>query len=193
MATPEPPVVEGPGKGKAFFDRAKTVAATGNYDFAIEMSIQGLNREPNNVEEHKALRDTGLRRKVTGGKPPGGLLGPKGPYKGKTPKEAMLNAEWILSKDVGSNPSMLTMFRNAVAGEWKETAIWIGGLLKDANRTTKSPKMEIFIEMTDTYEKMGEYAARPRCPPLRHSTEADRYGIGFSRQGYRRQGNTQEG
>jgi tetratricopeptide (TPR) repeat protein len=157
MATPEPPIIEGPGRGKAFFDRAKTVAATGNYDFAIEMSIQGLNREPDNVEEHKALRDTALRRKVTGGKPAGGLLGPKGPYKGKTPKEAMLNAEWILAKDVGNIPAMVTILRNAVAGEWKETAFWIASILKDANRTTKTPKMELFIEMTDIFEKMGEY------------------------------------
>ena len=71
--------IEGPGKGKAFFDRAKAVAATGNYDYAIDMYIEGLNREPFNVEEHKQLRDTALRRKVSGGKAAGGLLGPKLP------------------------------------------------------------------------------------------------------------------
>ena len=94
-----PPSIEGPGKGKAFFDRAKTVAATGNYDYAIDMYIEGLNREPFNLDEHKALRDVGFRRKVSGGKAPGGLLKPKLPYKGKTAKESMLNAAWMLAKD----------------------------------------------------------------------------------------------
>ena len=31
---------EGPGKGKAFFDRARSVAATGNFDYAIDMYIE---------------------------------------------------------------------------------------------------------------------------------------------------------
>jgi tetratricopeptide (TPR) repeat protein len=153
----QPPSIEGPGKGKAFFDRAKTVAGTGNYDYAIDMYIEGLNREPFNIEEHKNLRDTALRRKVTGGKPAGGLLGPKLPYKGKTPKEAMLNAEFVLAKDVGHIPSMLTIFRNAIAAELNPVALWIGDMLLEANRTTKSPKFEIFTEMTDTYVKIKEY------------------------------------
>ncbi len=149
--------IEGPGKGQAFFDRGKAVAATGNYDYAIDMYIEGLNREPFNVDEHKNLRDTGLRRKVSGGKPAGGLLGPKLPYKGKTPKEAMLNAEFLLAKDVGNVPAMLTIFRNAVAGGWKPVALWIGQLLVEANRTNKTPKFEIFTELADVYTKLKEY------------------------------------
>ena len=155
--TTPPPSMEGPGKGKAFFDRAKTVAGTGNYDYAIDMYIEGLNREPGNTEEHKALRDTGFRRKVSGGKAPGGLLGPKLPYKGKTPKEAMLNAAWMVAKDVGNIPMMLQYFRNAVAGEWTDVALWIGPILKEANRTNKSPKFEIYTELEETYKKMSEF------------------------------------
>src|SRR5262245_38104470 len=76
-ATEAPPVDpnEGPGKGQAFFDRAKTVADTGNYDYAIEMYIQGLNREPFNVDQHKALREVAMKRRIAGGKSGGGLLG----------------------------------------------------------------------------------------------------------------------
>src|SRR5436305_9293474 len=101
------PIIEGPGKGRAFFDRAKTVAATGNFDYAIDMYIEGLNREPFNVEEMKNLREASFRRKLAGTKTGGGLLGalgggPKLPYKGKTPKEAMLNNLFLLSRDVGN-------------------------------------------------------------------------------------------
>src|SRR6476659_4303444 len=55
-------------KAKAFFDRGGTVAGTGNYDYAIEMYIQGLNLDPEGVEGHQALRDISLRRKAGGGK-----------------------------------------------------------------------------------------------------------------------------
>ena len=34
------------GKGKAFFDRGDQVAETGNWDFAIEMYLQGIGRDP---------------------------------------------------------------------------------------------------------------------------------------------------
>src|SRR5690349_19120856 len=55
-------------KAKAFFDRGGTVAATGNYDYAIEMYIQGLMLDPESIEGHQSLRDISLRRKASGGK-----------------------------------------------------------------------------------------------------------------------------
>jgi tetratricopeptide (TPR) repeat protein len=151
---------EGPGKGRAFFDRAKTVAATGNYDYAIQMYVSGLDREPFNVAEHQALREVALTRKVKGGKAGGGfagLMGPKLPYKGKTPKEALLNAESVLAKDPGHIPSMVTMIRNASELGLKDVVLWIGPILMAANRTTKSPKLDIFTELAAIFAKHEEY------------------------------------
>src|SRR5690349_13620294 len=55
-------------KAQVFFDRGKTVADTGNFEYAIEMYIQGLNVDPENTEAHQSLRDISLRRKASGGK-----------------------------------------------------------------------------------------------------------------------------
>ena len=55
-------------RSKVFFDRGKTVAGTGNYEFAIEMYIQGLSVDPENVEAHQLLRKISLKRKASGGK-----------------------------------------------------------------------------------------------------------------------------
>ena len=106
---------EGPGKGKVYFERASAVAATGNFDYAIDLYIQGLFREPFNMDQHKQLREVAFHRKVNGGKAAGGLFGAKTPYKGKVPKEAMLNAEYLLAKDVGNITHMMQMVRNAAA------------------------------------------------------------------------------
>ncbi len=149
---------EGPGKGKAFFDRAKTVAATGNYDYAIDMYIEGLFREPFNVPEHTALREVAFSRKLKGGKAAGGLLGPKLPYKGKTPKEALLNNEFLLAKDFGNITAMLAIIRNAVLLELKDLVMWLGPILQQANATTKTPKLETFMELADIYESIGEFS-----------------------------------
>lgn len=164
VATPEQPVPdpqEGPGKGKAFFDRGKAVAATGNYDYAIEMYIQGLNREPFNADEHKALADVAFRRKASGKKSGGGLFGsfgggPKPPFKGKTAKDAFLNSEFTLAHDWGNIPAMLGMIRNAAILELKDVVLWLGPILKEANRTSK-PKVEIYTELAEIYAKFKEF------------------------------------
>jgi tetratricopeptide (TPR) repeat protein len=133
---------EGPGKGKAFFDRARSVAATGNFDYAIDMYLEGLFREPFNVDEHKALRDVAL--------------------KGKTPKEALLNNTFTLARDVGNITAMLAILRNADILGYKDLVLWIGQLLKEANRTSK-PKVEIYSELAEIYVKHGEYERACDC------------------------------
>ena len=159
-ATAAPDPNEGPGKGKAFFDRARAVAATGNFDYAIDMYVEGLFREPFNVEEHKALREVGMHRKIAGGKSGGGLLGgfggSKQKYKGKTPKEALLNNTFILAREVGNIGAMTAMIRNADLLGYKDLVLWIGPLLKEANRTSK-PKIEIYKELGEIYAKYDEF------------------------------------
>ena len=158
------------------------------------MYIEGLNREPFNLVEHKSLREVGMRRKIGGGKSPGlGFLGPKNPYKGKTPKEldekgrakiirglvaqgfrfeAILKR---LAKDVGNLQSMITFVRNAaliaqdeereraVRQQMVEVTVWMAGMARDNNRTAKSPKLEVFIELADHLEKLTEFAEALKC------------------------------
>lgn len=169
MAVPDPN--EGPGKGKAFFDRGKSVADTGNYDYAIDMYIEGLNREPFNAEQYETLYRVALTRKLKGAKSGGGLFGPKLPYKGKTPKEAMLNHAFLLAKDPGNISAMLAIVRNAVILEYREVVMWIGGLLLQANKTSKSPKKEIFNEVAGIYEKLEEYQKASEA--LQHALALD--------------------
>ena len=59
-------------KGQVFFDRADQVAETGNWDFAIELYLEGLLRDVGNIERgHLPLRAVSLKRKAQGGKSAG--------------------------------------------------------------------------------------------------------------------------
>jgi len=159
--SPESNITEGPGKGQAYFTRAHTVADTGNYDYAIDMFIQGLLREPSNMPEHEALRDIALRRKIKGGKAGGGLgglLGNRAYFKGKSPKELMLNAEYALAKDPGNINHMMTMLRQAAAAGYKEMVLWFGPFVMQANRTQKKADSKLYLELADLYEGFGEFA-----------------------------------
>ena len=56
-------------RAKKVFERARAVAETGQYDYAIELFLQGLGYDPDDPDVHKELRKISLTRKATGGKP----------------------------------------------------------------------------------------------------------------------------
>src|SRR5687767_14801971 len=95
---------------KKFFDYAHQVAGTGNYDYAIEMFIQGLEKDPEDVTQHQALRDVSMKRKASGGKPLGMFSRPK---PSKDDKQNMLNAEKTLAFDPGNTDHMVSVLQNA--------------------------------------------------------------------------------
>ncbi|MGN6367843.1 MAG: hypothetical protein ACTHN5_06240 [Phycisphaerae bacterium] len=107
------------------------------FDAAIDACLKQIEQSPADVELHKALRDVALRRKSAGGKPAGGFLGPTLPYPGKTDKEKMLNAEYVLAHDPANIPAMMDLYRAAESARYPDVAEWIGQLLKEATRTTK--------------------------------------------------------
>ena len=121
------------GRGHVFFDRGKAVADAGNYDYAIEMYIQGLRLDPDNVDAHQALREIALKRKVSGGKDMGMLDKMKMP-KAKDEKQAMLNAEKLLAYAPGDYNRMVAFYRAAEAGGFAATAAWFGLILRRAAR-----------------------------------------------------------
>jgi hypothetical protein len=51
-------------KAQTFFDRGAAVAGTGNFEYAIEMYLQGLALDPESLDAHQALRDIALKRKA---------------------------------------------------------------------------------------------------------------------------------
>jgi tetratricopeptide (TPR) repeat protein len=143
-------------RAKVFFDRGKTVADTGNYEYAIEMYIQGLNVDPENVEAHQILRDISLKRKASGGKDMGMMDKMKMP-KAKDDKLAMLNAEKLLAYSPGDTSRMLAMFQAAYKAGCYDTVLWIGPICQRANADTKKPDFKTFITLRDVYNAIEEY------------------------------------
>jgi len=113
------------GKGKAFFDRADQVAETGNYDFAIEMYLEGLKREPDELERgYKPLWDMALKRKLHGGKP-AGMMDQFKLRPGKDPIENLIKSCHLLAKDPGSVTSMVAVHKAAMAMKLDEVVVLV--------------------------------------------------------------------
>jgi len=143
--------------GKAFFDRADEVAETGNWDFAIEMYLQGIQREPDNLTRgHEPLRKVSLKRKSQGGKSPGF----RDQFKHrptKDPLQNLLNAEYLLAKEPGSIPHMVQVLQAAKALELPAVAKWICDILLETQRQGK-PNGKILRLLVQTYHDIEQYA-----------------------------------
>ena len=145
-------------KAQVFFERGDTVAGTGNYEYAIEMYLQGLSVDPENVEAHQRLRDISLKRKASGGKRMG--LGEQfRQTKAKDEKQTMLYAEKLLAYDPGNTDQMLKMLQGAHKGGFYDTVMWIGPILLRANADAKKPDFSKFIALRDVYDSIEEYKA----------------------------------
>jgi len=150
-----------PRKANRWFEQARTVADTGNHDYAIECYVSGLQFDPEALEQHEALHEVSLKRKVKGGKPPGWRDKP--PVRGKSHIERMLEAEWYFAMDPTAAGQALKVMEEAVAAteageaELYEVAYWIGNLALEANRAAKRPSKQTYIKVRDLYAEMGIY------------------------------------
>jgi len=175
-----------PRKARPWFERAKTVADTRNYDYAIQCYIQGLQHSPDSMNEHEALREVALKRKVSGGKPPGWK--DKSPVKGKSHVEKMLEAEFYFSMDPTAAGQALKIMEEAVAAtqdeaddlDLTEVAFWVGDLVVEANRTSKKPSKQTYLKARDLFAAIQAYEkAVEACA---HAVQMDSENAGLIRE-----------
>jgi len=144
-------------KGAAFFKRADEVAATGNWDFAIEMYLEGIAREPENVERgHQPLRDVSLKRKAQGGKSPG-MMEQLKRRPGKDPMTNLINAEYLLAKEPGSVGHMERVLQSAEKLELDGVVVWIGEIILDAQRQSDKPNRRVCELVTEAMSQREQY------------------------------------
>jgi tetratricopeptide (TPR) repeat protein len=146
------------GKGNAFFERADQVAETGNWDFAIEMYLEGISREPENLDRgHKPLRKVSINRKAQGGKP-AGMIDQFKRRPVKDPVRNLVNAEYMLSKDPGSVQNMMQVLHTANKCDLTGVAHWISLILLESQRQSKKPNKRILVELINAFEAAKDFS-----------------------------------
>lgn len=143
-------------RAKVFFDRGTTVAASGQFDYSIEMYLSGLALDPEAVEAHKQLRDIALRRLASGGKGLG-MFEKMKLRPGREAKPNLLNAVKLLSFEPGSSDHMLAVMDAGVDGGYFDTALWAGGILMQALRDAPKPDLARLLKLRDNYARLGRF------------------------------------
>jgi tetratricopeptide (TPR) repeat protein len=147
----------GLSKSRAFFERAEEVASTDNFDYAIDLYLEGLRLSPDALEDgHAPLRRLALLRQGKGGKKPS-MMEKMKRVKGKSPLDEMLNAEYLLAKDPDHLPYAEDMLKAAVSGGYLRTAEWLALLIFDANHSSNKPSLATYVMLKDMYVKMQMY------------------------------------
>lgn len=144
-------------KAKGFFDKAASVSGAGQYDFGIEMYLNGLKLDPESVEAHQALRDVALRRKAGGGKAMGMFEKMKFTAKGKDDLTTMLNQERILALDPGDTSAMTSLLEAAYRAGCYDTVLWIAPILTRANSELSKPDFSKYEKVRDHYAKLHRW------------------------------------
>jgi tetratricopeptide (TPR) repeat protein len=145
------------GKGKAFFDRADQVAATANWDFAIQMYLEGIKREPSNIEHgHSRLWIIGLTRKANGGKPVG-MIESMRLKTGREPVDALANAEYLMAKDPGNTRHIQSALKAAEKLGVQSVTTWLAELLFTAERQAAKPTKRGVMLVSKSFEGIGEF------------------------------------
>ncbi len=157
---------------KKFFQHASTVAETRNYDYAIELYLQGIAKDPQNVEQgHRMLMDVALRRKFSGGKAPGLMERMKRSTSNKKdPFQAFLNSEYLLAKDPLEPSYAEALVKNLDLAELPEALGWaLGtylGILAEQVKQGKKVSGAALLSIEAFYEKLGDYYDQNDKPDL---------------------------
>ena len=161
----ETPATEKSGKGKAFFDRAVQVAETGNWDFAIEMYVEGLKREPGNIPQgHHPLREVALKRKALGGKNPG-MRDKAKSRPGKDLTENLAKGAYLLAKEPGSLTYMDLCVKCAQKLELPEVIRYYADRMFEHQKQDKTkPDRRVLELLINLFAQLEEYRrARQVC------------------------------
>ena len=144
-------------KAAVFFERAKRIGQTGNFDYAIDMYLEGLHCAADELEQgHIPLHNLGLLRQSKGGKKPSMIEKAKR-LRGKTALDQLINAEFLFAKDPEHLPYAEAMLKAGLAGDYKKTAKWIADLIFGANNAAEKPSLQTYLLLKDSYAAIDQY------------------------------------
>ncbi len=142
-APPAPNPIDPPETAKRdarkCFEHALKAAESKNYDYAIELYLQGLALWPGAIEDGlKRLRVTGVARRQSGKKAPGFLEVRKYPTTGKDARKNLLNAYHLFALDPTHSQYLEAVLLSALQIGLHYVVHWIAPILWESlSRETK--------------------------------------------------------
>ncbi len=153
----------GRARARKLFDHALKAEESRNYDYALELYVNGLATWPDAIDEGlKKLRVVATARKLNGGKPAGFLVKRKYPTHGKDAATNLNNALHLF----GFNPSdlgcMETILQLAAKAHCDAVAQWVAPVLADTYNNAKKLSASRYQTACGAMDAAAELAMKHR-------------------------------
>lgn len=153
-----------PDKAATFFDKARTVHETTNFEYAIQLWLGGLRFEPTNMPAIQGLARS-MANFLSDPKNKKGLSKETlAPISGKAEVDRFLTAlvDWMLRPD---GDAILPTRAAELAGKlgFIEPTKWIAERAFAANQKDKRPRKEIYLKLSDAFAAVGSFDVSIRC------------------------------
>lgn len=150
---------EGRAKARKLFAHAKKAEDTRNYEYAVELYVQGLAHWPDAIEEGlKKLRVVATARKQQGGKAPSFMTKRKYPTGGKDGAQALNNALHLHGLDPTDIAYMELILQLAAKAGCDAVAQWIAPVLADALNSSKKLSASHYQAACEAMDKISKVA-----------------------------------
>ncbi len=161
-----------PEKAAKFFEHARTVAGTGNHEYALRLFAGGLKFDPGNLAAHQTMYETAIQFFQGEGKP--ATNKDLKTIEGSGPVHAMVVAEYVWMRDLNNVTAALRLLEAAGKAEQPAFGQWLAPKMLNMLRKAmeKKPQKKVWVQAIEYFSSVeawneafacGEEAQRARC------------------------------
>lgn len=145
-----------PVKAARFFDHARTVHDTGNFEYAMTLWLQGLRHDPTSMTGLESFMRS-AHEFVVSSKKPGPTKDQLKSFGGRDAIERYLAALLTWGARPTESGAALKAVETAVKLELDEPTYWIGERALNVAARDKKPKKESFVKLKDLLVQVGAF------------------------------------
>lgn len=150
-----------PDKARKFFDHAKTIAQTGNYEYALMLYAKGFRFDPSAIARHEEFYKLAVSFYQTGGKPADKEQIRE--LEGPSPIDKFVQAEYIWARDVLNMDAAFRMLELAGKASQVEFGSWIAPKLLDLLRKQKKQSKSLWLKAKNLFSAVEAYGEAFAC------------------------------
>ncbi len=152
-----------PEKASKFFEHARTVAGTGNHEYALKLFADGLKFDPGNLAAHQAMYETAIQYFQAEGKP--ATSKELRAIEGGGTVHAMVVAEYAWMRDLNNVSGALRLIEAAGKADQPAFGQWLAPKMLNMLRKAmeKKPQKKIWVQAIELFSDVEAWDEAFKC------------------------------
>lgn len=152
-----------PEKAAKFFEHARTVAGTGNHEYALRLFAGGLKFDPGNLAAHQTMYETAIQFFQGEGKP--ATSKDLKTIEGSGAVHAMVVAEYVWMRDLNNVTAALRLLEAAGKAEQPAFGQWLAPKMLNMLRKAmeKKPQKKVWVQAIEYFSSVEAWNEAFAC------------------------------